>query len=106
VTGSSDDACLQESPEKKAAWLVEARRRIPVGTRVRVVKSDVPEYVGAIGTVADYDVGGCGDWPLVGVVFDVSIQVPGAGNENPVARDGFYCDGDSDDEIIPAGGAL
>jgi len=84
--------CLQESPTKKAAWLTSAGQRIPPGTRVRVVASDVPAYVGATGTVVDYDLGDDGSWPLVGVRFDAPI--------GGAARDGFYCDGASDDEIV------
>jgi hypothetical protein len=88
---------FQESPTQKAAWLEAAQRRFPVGARVRVVKSDVSEYIGALGTVVDYDCGANGDWPLIGVRFDTPIQY--AGSTNPTTRDGFYGDGDSDDEI-------
>lgn len=76
----------------KRAWLERAQRRIPVGTRVRVVASDLDVYVGALGTVVDYDIGDDGSWPLVGVRFDAAID--------GMERDGFYCDGASDDEIV------
>lgn len=88
---------LQESPERKAEWLADAQKRVPVGTRVKVVTSDEEAYIGATGVVEDYDVGGIGDWPLVGVVFDTPIVREG----HAYARDGFYCDGDPDDEIVP-----
>jgi hypothetical protein len=91
-----DETSLQESPKKKAAWLQEAKRRIPVGTRVRVATSDVDEYVGARGEVVDYDTGCYGDYPLVGVKFDEPIEHEGS----LVERDGFYCDGYADDEIV------
>jgi len=81
-------------------WLAEAEKRIPVGTRVRVVASDAPEYIGVTGTVADYDSGGDDhDWPLVGVVFDSPVQADSF-HGGLKARDGFYCDGGSDDEIV------
>lgn len=86
-------AGFQESISKKADWLKATKRRFPAGTRVRVVKSDVPEYVGLKGTVADYDLGTRGDWPLIGVKFDGPIKT----SEWPttVSRDSFY-----DDEIV------
>jgi len=95
------DEIFQESPTQKAAWLEAAQRRFPVGARVRVVKSDVSEYIGALGTVVDYDCGANGDWPLIGVRFDAPIQpwFEHAGSTNPTTRDGFYGDGDGDDEI-------
>lgn len=87
------EAGFQESTSKKADWLKATKRRFPVGARVHVVKSDVPEYVGLKGTVADYDLGSRGDWPLIGVKFDGPIKT----SEWPtaVSRDSFY-----DDEIV------
>ena len=90
---------LQESPQRKADWLEEAKERIPVGTRVKVVRSDVDEYVGATGIVVDHNAGDDGEWPMVSVVFDTPIKHSGSGY--PTKRDGFYCDGDKDDEIVP-----
>lgn len=75
---------LQESSQKKAVWLKLIEQKLPVGTRVRIKESDVPQYVGQTGTVTGYDVGTFGDWPLVRVVFDKDGQ------------DGFY-----DDEVEP-----
>jgi len=95
---TAESQSLQESATRKAAWLVDAQQRLPVGTHVTVVHSDVPEYVGATGTVIDYDVGGDGDWPLVCVGFDTPISYSGA--SVPVVRDAFYCDGATDDEIV------
>ena len=80
---------LQESPEKKAEWLKSAERRFPWSMRVRIVRSDVPAYVGQQGTVVGYDTGMKGDWPLISVRLDDGTI------------DGFYGDGDSEDEIVP-----
>jgi hypothetical protein len=77
------DEIFQESPTKKAAWLEEVQRRFPVGTRVKIKGSDLPEYIGRTGTVVDYDLGNDGDWPLAGVKFD---------GEHTPPRDGFYDD--------------
>ena len=63
------------------------RCAFPVGARVKVIASDLPEYIGAIGTVVDYDPGCEGDYPLVGVRFDTPVLQR--------ERDGFY-----DDEIV------
>jgi hypothetical protein len=63
-------ASLQESRTKKAAWLTDVQGSLPIGTRVRVVASDNEDYVGLTGTVASYDVGHRGDWPLVMVRLD------------------------------------
>ncbi len=91
---------MSSSTEAKSQWLKDAKVRIPVGTRVRVVRSDVEEYVGATGVVADYDLGYDADeWPLVGVIFDKPVSH--SESAKPSTRDGFYCDGDSDDEIVP-----
>lgn len=86
------DASLQESPERKAAWLAEAQVRLPVASRVRVVASDVEDYVGFEGVVVGYDVGTSGAWPLVQVRLADGRQ------------DSFYSDGNQDDEIVRAGG--
>lgn len=80
---------LQESSMKKDDWLRAAKRRFPVDSRVRVKASDVAKYVGKYGTVVGYDLGTRGDWPLVKVELDNG------------ARDAFYGDGASDDEIVP-----
>ena len=93
---------LQESPRLKAEWLEATMVRFPIGMRVRVVGGDVSEYVGATGTVIDYDVGDKGLWPIVSVRFDAPIAC--AGSSTPSERDGFYGDGDADDEIVPCGG--
>ena len=81
------------SEADKERWLSSAAERIPPGTRVAVVASDVPEYIGSHGTVADYDIGDLDTCPLVGVIFDAPV--------NGTVRDGFYCDGDEGDEIVP-----
>lgn len=96
--GVCDDTPMQESSAKKAAWLDEAKRRIPVGSRVLIRKSDVTEYIGTFGEVIDYDLGLDGSWPLVCVKFDSPIVYPG--NPQGATRDAFYCDGDEDDEIM------
>lgn len=90
------DAPLQESRAKKMVWLRDAERRFPVGARVRVVKSDVPEYVGTRGTVRNYNLGTAGDWPLISVKFDAPVKT----SEGTVGHDAFYGDGSSDDEIV------
>jgi hypothetical protein len=77
------DEILQESPRLKSAWLEEAQRRWPVGMRVKVKASDLSEYIGLTGVVMDYDVGHNGDYPLIGVEFDMPLSPP---------RDGFYDD--------------
>ena len=79
---------FQESPKLKAEWVERMKRDFPVGCRVRVVASDKKSYLGATGTVCDYDVGGNGDYPMIGTAFDPAL--PGE-----PARDGFY-----DDEIV------
>jgi len=76
----------------KTEWLQQVSNRFPVGAQVRVVRSDVEEYIGTTGVVVDYDIGVDGEWPLVGVVFDTPV--------GGVTRDGFYGDGYSDDEIV------
>ena len=86
---------FQESLAGKMVWLNDAMKRIPYGTKVRVKTSDLKEYVGVTGTIIDYNIGSSGDWPLVGVVFDQPVMVEGSLRY----RDGFYCDGDSDDEL-------
>jgi hypothetical protein len=73
---------LQENPHLKEAWLRDAREGYPVGTRVRIQESDVPEYLGMTGSVGGYDIGMDGDWPLIRIVFDRA-----AGG---VYHDGFY----------------
>lgn len=81
---------IQESPQRKTEWLAIASTRFAVGTRVRIVASDLPRYVGLVGTVIGHDVGLHGEWPLVRVDLD-SGEV-----------DGFYGDGSDDDEITNA----
>ena len=93
-----ENRSLQESPSKKVAWLDDAKKRVPVGTRVKVVVSDVLEYVGVLGTVIDYDLGIDGEWPMVCVVFDTPIKH--VGSADPTKRDAFYCDGNDDDELV------
>lgn len=92
------DESEQDWPRRKAAWLQAAKVDFPVGCQVRVVESDLDEYVKAVGTVADYDIGSKdgadGSWPLIGVVFDKPIVVDG---EN-MLRDGFY---DEEIERLP-----
>jgi len=92
------DTPLQESTAKKAAWLKGAKRRFRLGARVRVVKSDVPEYIGARGKVIDYSLGTEGDWPLISVGFDAPIKTSSWGAA--VKHDAFYGDGTTDDEIV------
>lgn len=82
--GKMDDEIFQESPRRKAQWLEEMKVKLPVGCRVRVLTSDLSQYVDATGTVADYNLGINGEWPMVGVVFDAPID--------GTARDGFYDD--------------
>ena len=83
---------LVESPVLKAEWLRKAKRRFPEGSIVHIVKSDQPEYVDAFGTVAGYDLGDSGAWPLVRVQLERTILGS--------TIDGFYGDGDSGDEIV------
>jgi hypothetical protein len=73
---------LQENPYLKEIWLRDARQGYPVGTRVRIQESDVPDYLGMTGSVTGHDVGLDGDWPLIRVDFDRA-----AGG---VRHDGFY----------------
>jgi hypothetical protein len=74
---------IQESTEEKAAWLENVQKRFPVGVRVRVVGSDLPEYIDVTGVVIDYDIGVYGEWPMISVKFDTL--------SNP-EHDGFYDD--------------
>lgn len=78
---------LQESEELKDEWEAEAWERVPPGTRVTVMSSDLDEYVGQHGVVVGFDKGPTGSWPMVRVRLDSGVT------------DGFYCDGYSDDEI-------
>lgn len=75
---------IQEDLLEKAAWLYSVTQRLPIGTRVRILNSDIPEQIGRVGTVIRYDPGQIGDYPLVSVCLD-----------NPTETDGFY-----DDEIV------
>lgn len=86
---------------RKAVWLAEARKRIPVGTRVKVVRSDTPEYVGAHGVIVGHDVGRKGEWPMVEVEFDETISVKRGRWTDADKRSYFWCDGAPDDEIEP-----
>jgi len=89
---------FQESPSQKAAWLEQAQRRFPVGTRVKVRASDLPEYIGLTGVVVGYDVGENGNWPLIDVKFEPSVEgQPLRGGVMPF-QDGFY-----DDELVVVG---
>lgn len=74
------------SPEGKDEWLKEMGTAFPVGCKVRVVDSDLDEYIGVTGNVADYRPGSDTSWPLIGVVFDTPIRIEGQVNR----RDGFY----------------
>lgn len=86
------DEIFQESPRLKVLWLKATADLLPVGSRVRVVASDVPAYVGARGQVVGYDLGIHGEYPLVSVKFDEPID--------NTAQDGFYFDAAADDEIV------
>lgn len=79
---------LQESSTKKAAWLSEAQRVFPLGSRVKVIESDEDSYVGQMAIVQGYDLGETGCWPMVIL----------HGADDPW-RDGFY-----EDEIEAQGG--
>ena len=87
-----DDTPFTESPAQKAKWLRGAKRRFPEGSIVRIVQSDEPAYVDVYGTVSGYDLGPSGSWPLVQVQFERPIS----GSK----RDGFYGDGNKEDEIV------
>lgn len=87
----SNPVSLQESPEKKAEWLADAKVRLPPGTRVVVVKSDFDAYIGVTGSIIGYDIGHNGEWPMVRVKFDAPVD----GAE----RDSFFADGCADDEV-------
>ena len=65
---------------KKEQWLRDASRKFPIGSRVRIAKSDLDEHIGMKGAVRGYDLGPRGESPLVSVTFDVGGQ------------DGFYID--------------
>lgn len=86
VYQDDDGICLQESVKKKDRWLQEAQSTYPIGTRVRVAGSDLPEQIGLTGSVRGHTVGMDGDWPLISVLFDAQAD----GRDG----DGFY-----DDEI-------
>jgi len=79
---SDDETCLQESPAKKAVWLLNAEKAFPIGSRVRIKDSDLPAYVGQLGEVVGYCAGCNGTWPLVTVRLDSGVT------------DGFYDDGE------------
>lgn len=85
---------LQHSTVRKSEWRAEMEKRIPEGARVRVLRSDVPEYVGLTGSVTGYDLGDDGEWPLVDVVFDQPAP-------SGARRDAFYADGaDAEIEVM------
>jgi hypothetical protein len=92
------EKAFQEDENAKHRWREDAKWRLPIGSRVRVVRSDVPEYIGAAGQVIGYDIGLNGDWPLVRVAFDRPVRRPHTSDET--MHDGFYSDGDVDDEIV------
>ena len=93
-----EHVCFQECPDKKAAWLIEAKRAFPIGAKV-LVKDCAPHapspgvgaYLGYQGRVVGYDTGSGGEWPLISVEFSPPPPSP------LPARDGFY-----DDEIAKA----
>jgi hypothetical protein len=64
-----DDSCLQESPAKKAAWLKDVSRRLPVGSLVKGSRAgavkDHDDRFSGFGVVLGYNVGVSGDWPFV-----------------------------------------
>lgn len=85
------------SEEQEIAELALAER-FRVGARVRIVDSDLAQYVGLTGTVLDYDFSGfsAGDPPLIGVLFDAPVlRVDLPSGSRPSTRDGFY-----DDELV------
>lgn len=82
-----EDTCLQESPEKKQKWLAEMQQKFPVGSKIKILNSDLEVYIGKKGTVVDYDLGCSGCWPLVQIELD-------AEGFPATVEDGFY-----DDEI-------
>lgn len=83
---------LQEDPERKQAWLQNATKLFPVGTRVRVCDSDVDEYVDATGIVTGYDLGLDGDWPLICVNLTYARKAMFSRTGNEQDSDGFYDD--------------
>lgn len=82
-----EDVSIHDSLFKKTEWRRDAMQRLPVGTRVRVVRSDLDEYIGLKGTVTGYDLGGDGAWPGVRVKIGAST-------------DTFFANGEPDDEIV------
>jgi hypothetical protein len=88
---------FQEDMEAKRQWLLNTQVRLPPGTPVRVIDSDLDEYIGVTGSVVDYDIGRIGDWPLIGVRFDSPMDLP----NGPMDRDGFY---DAEIEPLTTGG--
>jgi hypothetical protein len=91
-----EHVCFQACPNKKAAWLIEAKRVFPIGIEVLVKDCSphapspgVDAYLGHRGRVVGYDTGSDGEWPLVSVEFSPPLP----------ARDGFY-----DDEIAKVKG--
>jgi len=80
------------SKSRRSRELARLETRFPVGSRVRVIASDLDEYIGATGIVADYDLAGFPvDPSLVGVVFDTPIGCAGP-RKRISTRDGFYDD--------------
>lgn len=72
----------------------EITAQFPVGARVRIIGSDLVEYIGSTGTVLDYDFSD--ETPLIGVRFDTPVQqVQAPDGSGPAVRDGFY-----DDELV------
>lgn len=64
---------LQESPEKKATWLKDAKQRLPIHSRVIIFHAQdesVEKYVGRLGTVVGYELGELGEWPKIEVLPD------------------------------------
>lgn len=51
---------------ENSQWLDETMLRFPLGLKVRVARSDFPEYVGSTGRVVGY----YGSWPYVEIKFD------------------------------------
>lgn len=80
--GFHDKSC-HESEEFRLAT------KFPIGARVRIIGSDIEEYIGFTGVVRDYDFSD--DVPLISVLFDAPmINVKSPNGTGPATRDGFY----------------
>jgi hypothetical protein len=89
IDADTNNDILQESLAFKKAWLEEAQKAFPIGHRVEVVNSDIEEYIGVTGSVAGYDLGFSGDYPLIRINFDNPVYVSGP-TDCKVDHDGFY----------------